>query len=625
MTYDEIAKIFEEIELSLVSSLRRNLARHKAWEQAEGFEWSAWQAETLKNMERFRRENLRIVNHYSNVIDSETRSLMEEQFREGEELAQQQLDELVSAPEDGTKAETPISDENFFGVNKEKMDRLMNDITTLEKKAETAALRMTDDVYRQTLYKVQLAMGTGSMTLQQAIDSAVKDFLDKGINCIVYKDGRRVNISDYVRMALRTTSTRAKLQGQAKQLSQLGYDTVIISQYGKCSDTCLPWQGRVYIDDVFTPWQGEINGDSGKSNYCGKWFPLLSSAIRGGLFHPNCRHTMLQYIDGITKPPRMLDEEKIKESYRKEQQLRALERNVRKAKRKVQGSSDKDNIKKAKEELKKAQKAVKDFIEQTNQAEGKIILKRDYGREKVYEDETNGNFSSTGVANSVESGIIESERPMAFKNTDKAIEYAKNSLSVSADSLSELPVERVNEILNDVRKLYRDMPKLNGFVDEIILDDMNEIAKASLKWVNNQSQIRLKLSRSMFSTMSTVEMEKFINDSVENGFFSPKDGLFGVFKHEFAHMGEFLQTLQKYDYSQSSVLKSLDMFELSKSIKELALRNCGLDNSDMVIERYLGVYATHNPAEFIAEAYSSTDDNILVNEVKRLLKRKWGI
>ena len=313
LTYDEIAKIFEEIELSLISSLRRNLARHKAWEETEGFNWSAWQAEKLKNMERFRRESLRIVNHYSNVIDSETRSLMEEQFREGEELAQQQLDELVSAPEDGTKAETPISDENFFGVNKEKMDRLMNDITTLEKKAETAALRMTDDVYRQTLYKVQLAMGTGSMTLQQAIDSAVKDFLDKGINCIVYKDGRRVNISDYVRMALRTTSTRAKLQGQAKQLSQLGYDTVIISQYGKCSDTCLPWQGKVYIDDVFAPWQGEVNGDMGKSNYCGKWFPLLSSAIRGGLFHPNCRHTMLQYIDGITKPPKVLDEEKIKE------------------------------------------------------------------------------------------------------------------------------------------------------------------------------------------------------------------------------------------------------------------------------------------------------------------------
>ncbi|HEZ7987410.1 MAG TPA: phage minor capsid protein [Ruminococcus sp.] len=45
------------------------------------------------------------------------------------------------------------------------------------------------------------------MTLQQAIDIAVKDFLDKGINCIVYRNGRHVNISDYIRMALRATST----------------------------------------------------------------------------------------------------------------------------------------------------------------------------------------------------------------------------------------------------------------------------------------------------------------------------------------------------------------------------------------------------------------------------------
>ena len=247
MTYDEIAKIFEEIELSLISSLRRNLAGHRAWEIEEGFEWSAWQAEKLKNIERFRRENLSIMNNYRNVIDSDTRLLMEEQFKEGEELAQRQFDELMNTSENGNseddkKTGTPISDEHFFGVNQDKMDKLMTDITTLEQKAETAALRMTDDVYRQTLYKVQLAMGTGSMTLQQAIDSAVIDFLDKGINCIVYKDGRRVNISDYVRIALRTTSTRAKLQGQAKQLSNLGYDTVIISQYGKCSDTCLPWQ-----------------------------------------------------------------------------------------------------------------------------------------------------------------------------------------------------------------------------------------------------------------------------------------------------------------------------------------------------------------------------------------------
>ena len=56
-----------------------------------------------------------------------------------------------------------------------------------------------------------------------------------------------------------------------------------------------------------------------------------------------------------------------------------------------------------------------------------------------------------------------------------------------------------------------------------------------------------------------------------------------------------------------------------------ALANCGLLSDTRVCERFLSEYATENPAEFIAEAFSSTEDNDLVLEVKRLLKKKWGM
>lgn len=234
LNFKDIAKIFEEIELRLIASLKRNLKRHKAEEQRYGFDWSAWQAEKLRNMERFRHENADIMSEYVDVIDDETRQLMEEQFQEGEKLAENSVSDLDEV------SPSNIPDTHFFGVNQPKMDKLIEDISTLEKTAETAALRMTDDIYRQTVNRVQLAMGTGSMTLTQAVDLATKDFLDRGINCIVYSDGKRVNIADYVRMALRTTSTRANLQGQAKRFAELGYDTVLVSQYGGCSKTCEP-------------------------------------------------------------------------------------------------------------------------------------------------------------------------------------------------------------------------------------------------------------------------------------------------------------------------------------------------------------------------------------------------
>lgn len=400
--FSDIAKIFEEIELRLIRSLKRNIGRHKQEEKQENFQWSSWQAEKLRNLDKFRRENAAVMNEYTDIIDSETRQLMEEQFKEGVNG--------VTAPKAEPISETPqivlTPEPEFFGVDNTKVTKLIDDVVNLEKHAETAALRTMDDVYRQTVNKAQLAMSTG-MPLQKAIDMSVKDFLDKGINCIVYRDGRRVNIADYIRMALRTTSTRAKLQGESAKYSARGYDTVQVSKYSMCSDTCLPWQGKAYINDVFVMWDGTVeereNGELwGKSNYCGKWFPLLSTALHAGLFHPNCRHTIQKYVYG-DKLPEPVDNSKSEERYKLEQKLRRLENNVRRAKRKAEGFSDPDNIKKANNELREAQKKVREFIDRVNKEYGKIVLKRDSsGREKIY--------SGENVDFSVESGIINNNK-----------------------------------------------------------------------------------------------------------------------------------------------------------------------------------------------------------------------
>lgn len=421
---EDIAAIFEWIELLLIANLKRNLARHKDEEEQEGFTWSAWQAEKLRSVNVFRRQCKSIMDRYTDVIDSETRQLLEEQFEEGVNGAAKELEEaraekaasaaLPAAEEQQTPAENPeqghsetskkssvekataepavVAEVNpepqFFGVDKAKTEKLIEDVTNIEKQAETAALRLTDDVYRQTVNRVQLAMATGSITYEKAVDMAVADFLAQGINCIEYKDGRRVNIADYVRMVLRTTSTRAALQGKSERFKAQGYDTVLVSSYGMCSKTCLPWQGRAYINDAFTDWQGETKLENGvkfgKSLYCGKWFPLLSSAIEHGLFHPNCRHSINLYIEGVTNLTEPMDNSEIERRYKAEQAQRALEREVRKAKLKVEGSLDPADVKKAKDELREAQKNVRDHINKTNAAEGERVLVRKPIQEKIY-------------------------------------------------------------------------------------------------------------------------------------------------------------------------------------------------------------------------------------------------
>lgn len=469
LNYHDIAKIFEEIEIRLISSLKRNLGRHKNEEHRYGFEWSAWQAEKLRNIDKFRKENSRIMNAYTSVIDNATRQIMHDEFTQGVNGIN------IAVPENIPDTPVEITREpDFFGVDKTKVNKLIDDVVTLEKHAETAVLRTMDDVYRQTVNKAQLAMNTGSMTLQQAIDMSVQEFLSKGINCIVYRDGRRVNIADYVRMALRTTAVRANLYGMSAKIRQLGYDTVLVSSYGMCSETCLPWQGRPYIDDVFSMWDGEIQERSdgelwGKSHYCGKWFPLLSTALHGGLFHPNCRHTILMWRDGDPIPEPQ-DNSRIQRRYRLEQHQRQLENKIRKAKRLVAGQSDPDNIKKAKKFLRDAQKELREFIANTNLSEGETVLKRDYGREKIYTTVNSQNgltFADERVIIKETGGKYTVGSTAWFKQQEKRDEQAKKAYKEIAEAdnvqkiaeVSGFSTEEVQQIKNHV------------FVNEHILYD----------------------------------------------------------------------------------------------------------------------------------------------------------
>lgn len=368
MTSKELAEIFEEIEIKLIASLKRNLEKHKQWEKKLDFDWTAWQALKIKSLERFRKDNADILSEYTDIISAETRKMLEEQFDEGEMLEFEQLQE---------NGFNETTNDNFFEIFDEKIESLIEEIQGKETTAEKSALRMMDDVYRQALIKAETAVATGSQTIQQALEETVKEFAKKGINSIEYRDGRRVNIADYIYMALRTANTRAALLGAAKQRMTLGIDTVRVSSYNLCSETCLPWQGKVYIDDVFAIFEGEISGHKGKSNN-GNWYTLLSVAVRAGLFHPNCRHSLTTYTLDSRDAPKV-DETKARENSKLEKRQRAMERRVRYWKRRLEAESDPELKRGLKNQLDKARKTLNDFVD-----EHKEVLRRDPWREKTY-------------------------------------------------------------------------------------------------------------------------------------------------------------------------------------------------------------------------------------------------
>lgn len=359
MTARDIAALFDALELDLIKSLHRCLARHQQQEQTEGGKngtprhWQAWQAAKLRDLRRFRLENTAILGKYRDRIDADTRTLLEEGAAQG-------------------------GADGFFRISDERMTALLNEMQQANEQSERAALRYMNDVYRKTILRTAAAMQAGGQTLQQATDAATRDFLDQGIACIRYRNGRRVNISTYAEMALRTAGTRAMLMGQAAQRERLGLDTVLVSQYGACSKTCLPWQGLVYIDNVFQPYHGTHTpgGTYGVSRN-GRQYPLLSVAMQGGLFHPNCRHTLSTWVEGVSTRPRPMDKAKVEAAAQLEARQRALERSVRKAKRQAAGLCDPAAAKAARARVRAAQKELRDFV-----ADHGDVLRRNVWRER---------------------------------------------------------------------------------------------------------------------------------------------------------------------------------------------------------------------------------------------------
>lgn len=353
-------------------------------------------------------------------------------------------------------------------------------------------------------------MGTGSITLNEAIDLATRDFLDKGINCIVYADGRRVNIADYVRMALRTTSTRATLQGAAKRFAELGYDTVLISQYGGCSETCEPYQGKVYIDDVFTIWNGERSGDFGKSNYCDKWFMLLSVAIRGGLFHPNCRHTMGQYIEGLTKIPQPIPAKMIREQRELEEKQRAMERKIRALKRKVEGTQDEKKVKEYKRKLREEQGKLREFIKEHDD-----VLRRDYSREKIYSGKGEPKQEAPRTEEApVKATDTESKNPVPT-NKEPNIPQPDNNISEPENNVSK--PENNENTMNFVQPEPIKPVQSNEDTDDTPTAAMTDEADKAVETAETTENVQETVKQPVEATADSEEsVQNFTDDTVDN-------------------------------------------------------------------------------------------------------------
>lgn len=315
--------------------MMRNFSRHRAEETKEGYNWTQWQAEQLKSLEEYRKHNAKKFGRRFKTINGKVEEMIRTAKADGN--ASQEA-EILEAVKDGFKAPkkpSAHSTAEFFKVNDRKLDALIKSTTDDLKKAETAVLRMSNDKYRKAIFNAQVAMNTGAVTYEKAVDMACKDMLNAGLNCVEYKNGARHTLSDYADMAVKTANKRAYLRGEGEKRAEWGVSLVVVnSRQGGCPD-CAKYIGKVFIDDVYS------NGKKSDGNY-----PLLSTAIKNGLFHPRCKDSTSTYYPELDDLDAPLSEDEIKELDRQrgiEEKQQYAQRQAERFDRRAEYSLDEDN------------------------------------------------------------------------------------------------------------------------------------------------------------------------------------------------------------------------------------------------------------------------------------------
>lgn len=371
MGYD-VSRAFERIENELLESMTRNLKKHKAEETELGIEWTQWQAIQLEELHRFKQE---AAQKYGLEFKSMNKKIRETIANASLQGASDEELNVLKALEKGyvLKRERGLS-AGFFQTNQKRLDALMNAVEHDMKTAQTAVLRYANDQYRKIIFQSQVAASSGALTYEKAVDMAASDFLKNGINCITYSNGAVHNIVSYADMAVRTASKRAYLMGEGQKRQEWGVSTVILNKRFNACPLCMPFEGKVLIDDV---WSGGTEKDGP--------YPLMSSAMAAGLYHPNCKDKHSTYFEGISsKPESRYYEEKpvIKERQLIENKLNHAKRQAKSYNRLAKNSLDAENQEVYRARASEWDNNVKQYREQLDSFEEKNGLEL---KDKIFE------------------------------------------------------------------------------------------------------------------------------------------------------------------------------------------------------------------------------------------------
>lgn len=479
----------------------------------------------------------------------------------------------------------------------------------------------SNKVFGQLLDQAYFECQSGAFSQQSAIRKAVKQLGKQGITMIRYPSGHRETTEVAVRRAIITGTNITAARLQLDLAREVECDLVEVTSHFGARPSHQEWQGGIY-------------SISGKHRKYESLEQATGYGTGEGLCGFNCRHNFYPFYEGISihlgNPH---DAKESNEFYELTQKQRALERNVRKAKREVEAykaaaqvSNDEallSDLKKARDKLADNNAELRQFISEHE----KLTLRRD--RLMI------GKGGSTKLP-SHESKPKDKKTPTlcSAKTINEAQKWAVDNLGMKNVNLSGIGVEVANRINNTLSRAFEQYPILKGFVKDMKTSGrLSAVAQAEISFSNGKMNTALNLSKKSLADLEQID--KMIERNVNSQWWTPKNGVDGIIEHELGHMTEYAVVMKRcgIDFNCTDIDQIRDLFSelrsksVSAGIKEKALHKLGIEDSKISITKNLSEYGATNSSEFLAEAVSevcSGKGRELAKEVVRLLKEVIG-
>lgn len=364
---DEIAEIYAQLESDILQDMARRIARLGKITDA-----TKWQAQMLAETGALRKDVLRHIKKYNKPIYNEISAVYNDAI-----VKNARADNKIFMQALGRGVSEPNAQLMLANIQKTYSDLSRLTLTTAAT-TQTAFIKQANDAY--------MKVASGAFDYDEATKAACNNLASKGLTTVQYLNGKPVqrSIEAAVRMNILTGVNQTAANITLNNCDELGCDLVETSAHIGARPSHEDWQGQIF----------SLSGANKKY----RPFSVCGLGEADGICGINCRHSYYPYFEGMEEHYTQDDlDDMAKETvdyngeklsrYEGEQQLRKIERNIRKYKRVAltQEAGGVDSTK-AREKLGEWQATARDFTRQTK-------ISRDYAREYVG---TSGGKQPTG-------------------------------------------------------------------------------------------------------------------------------------------------------------------------------------------------------------------------------------